>query len=157
MKKQNGFTLIEVLAVVSIIAVLAVGAAISVSGQTAKARDSKRKADLNRIQNLFEQYYDDNRRYPPAADVSNSASGNTGVVCGKSLLPYTGSLPCDPKKGYSYMYDVDGAGKYYKIYAKFEYTADPEVKHLGCGGGCGPGTSHSYNYWVASNNVPIVP
>jgi len=56
-RKQKGFTLIELLVVISIIGVLSTIAMTSLNGARAKARDARRKIELNQIYLAFEQYY----------------------------------------------------------------------------------------------------
>ncbi|MFH1522445.1 MAG: type II secretion system protein, partial [Patescibacteria group bacterium] len=53
-KKYNlGFTLIEILAVIAIIGILATIVSVSLLGTTGRARDAKRKNDLNQIGRFF--------------------------------------------------------------------------------------------------------
>ena len=54
--KKNGFTLIELIVVVTIIAVLTVVGVISYSGTNRKARDSRRMADLEKVRIALELY-----------------------------------------------------------------------------------------------------
>ncbi|MFA6897297.1 MAG: prepilin-type N-terminal cleavage/methylation domain-containing protein [Patescibacteria group bacterium] len=56
-KQQKGFTLIELLVVISIIGVLSTIAMTSLNGAKAKARDARRKTDMNQISLAMEQYY----------------------------------------------------------------------------------------------------
>lgn len=55
--KKNGFTLLEMLIVISIIAILVGMGTVSYSTAQKKARDAKRKADLHAMQNALEQCY----------------------------------------------------------------------------------------------------
>ncbi len=54
---KRGFTLIEILVVIGIIAVLLSLGTASYSSAQKKARDTKRKQDLQDIQNALEQHY----------------------------------------------------------------------------------------------------
>ena len=58
MKSQKGFTLVEILIVVSLIAILAVVALITINPAEAqrRARDTQRIKDLSSIQSIIEQY-----------------------------------------------------------------------------------------------------
>jgi prepilin-type N-terminal cleavage/methylation domain-containing protein len=148
-KKTNlAFTMIELLVVVSIISVLGALAFTGMKVQIAKGRDSRRKADLNRIQNALEDYLNDNNCYPPELD------------CGDSFSPWLSTVPCDPISNTqsNYFYSVDtptnpGCKKWYKIYAKLENYKDPVIEKVGCAAGCGP--SDFYNYWVSSPNINL--
>ncbi|PIZ29109.1 hypothetical protein COY44_00605, partial [Candidatus Berkelbacteria bacterium CG_4_10_14_0_8_um_filter_39_42] len=63
-KNKKAFTLIELLVTIAIISTLSSIAIVSFSGQTAKARDARRKSDLANLQQALEMYYDDNGSYP---------------------------------------------------------------------------------------------
>lgn len=57
MKTKKGFTLLELLVVISIIAIMiAMGVSYTSTSQK-KGRDAKRKSDIKEIQNAVEQYY----------------------------------------------------------------------------------------------------
>jgi len=92
---KKGFTIIELLVVVSVIAILS-GISLSVlnsKGVRAKARDSQRIGDLKQIQTALELYFTDNRSYPPESGSWVNVSSLTG-----ELVPgYINALPVDPK------------------------------------------------------------
>lgn len=62
--KRRGFTLIELLIVIAIIGILATIIVISYTNAQAKARDNKRKADLQAVSSAVEMYYADKKQYP---------------------------------------------------------------------------------------------
>lgn len=55
--RQKGFTLIELLVVISIIGILSTIAMTSLNGARKKARDARRKSDLNQMVLAMDQYY----------------------------------------------------------------------------------------------------
>ena len=63
-KKQKGFTLIELLVVIAIIGLLATIVLVSLNTAREKARDAKRKADLQQISTAIELFYDTTGSYP---------------------------------------------------------------------------------------------
>jgi len=65
MKNKKGFTLIEVLIVVSIIGLLASIVLASVSAFRSRGRDTRRLADIRQIQGALEFYYSTNGSFPP--------------------------------------------------------------------------------------------
>ena len=92
MPKTSGFTLVELLIVISIIGILAGIGLASFNSAQAKSRDTKRKTDLQQVGNALELYYNDKGQYPaPAADNSGNFMGcGAGAVLectwGSSLL-----------------------------------------------------------------------
>jgi prepilin-type N-terminal cleavage/methylation domain-containing protein len=61
--RQGGFTLIELLVVIAVIGMLSTVAITSLNTARAKARDTRRKSDLEQILLAFEQYYFDHGTY----------------------------------------------------------------------------------------------
>lgn len=135
MKKNTGFSLIEVLVVVSLISFLSVLVISYFRAQIFKANDAKRKANLNRISQALEEYEKDFSCYPATA---------------VNLQPYLDVVPKDPvfKTTYGYEIDITSAcAKWYKLYSKLENKKDPAYKV-----GIGPGAI--YNFLLASPNSP---
>jgi len=63
---KKGFSLVELLVVITIIAILSVVAYTAVGGQTIKAKNSKRLQDIGAIQTALEFYFVKNGKYPVA-------------------------------------------------------------------------------------------
>ncbi|MFY9462885.1 MAG: prepilin-type N-terminal cleavage/methylation domain-containing protein [Candidatus Sungiibacteriota bacterium] len=102
-KKSKGFTLIELLVVISIIGLLSSIVLTSVNSARAKARDTRRKADLRQLELAIQLYYDTNGTFPPsvttAADSthSNTEGGvNWPTAFRNELAPYIPTVPLDP-------------------------------------------------------------
>lgn len=156
-RKLAGFTLAEILIVVTIIAILAsISLITNIKGALQKARDSKRKTDLNKMVRVLEDYYNDKEKYP-AGDVNGNI---TDALWGAPYLPYTSSLPKDPltpSRQYYYYADNVG-GLYYLIYAKLENSGDPDIERVGCKDGCAPPTmgTRDYSYVVHSPNLVMI-
>ncbi|MCX6808511.1 MAG: prepilin-type N-terminal cleavage/methylation domain-containing protein [Candidatus Berkelbacteria bacterium] len=88
MKKiKSGFTLIELLVVIAIIAILALVVIVSYDGVKKRARDTRRRADIETLASAFAMYRLDAKTYElPSAEVT-SISGY--VNCGaKSIGAY---------------------------------------------------------------------
>ena len=91
-KKQFGFSLLELLVVISIIGILIAISAAAYATAQKKGRDAKRRGDVSAMQKAFEQY---NAANDGAYDsVSTDCTGMTSLG-GADFLP--GGLPVDPK------------------------------------------------------------
>jgi len=93
MKKQKGlpahrrgFSLIELLVVIFIIATLTGLLLPNLMSARQRARDTRRKQDLEAIKNSLRLYYNDNQGYPDAGDFS----------FGTSWGEYMARVPQDP-------------------------------------------------------------
>ncbi|MBI4266347.1 MAG: type II secretion system protein [Acidobacteria bacterium] len=68
MRRVAGFTLIELMIVMSLIVVLAsIGLYVQANSQT-RAREAVLAEDLFRMRDAIDQYYADKNRYPPSLD-----------------------------------------------------------------------------------------
>lgn len=94
LKKQAGFTLIEILVVIGIIAILAtiVLIAINPARQFAQSRDSQRTSNVNAILNAIGQYIADNK----GAEPTIPGGEVNAALCGELLTEYLPALPTDP-------------------------------------------------------------
>jgi len=176
-KNQLGFTFIELMVVTTITGILIVAmiAFFDPIKQIQKSQDGKRISELNTLQKVLEDFYNDKNRFPLPSNIcfdSPSAPrtdlyGKTACschICGNSstspsFSPYLPSLPCDPQstqKEYLYDYDCSTASPgWYRIYTKLSLENNPVIIQAGCGGGCGPPIpDFPYNYAVYSNAQP---
>lgn len=93
LKKQEGFTLLELLIVIVIIAILALLIIPNITSAPKKARDTKRKTDLTAIRKGLEEYFVNNNVYPAALSALT-----TGTA------PIMKTVPTDPKNASPYLY-----------------------------------------------------
>ena len=94
---KRGFTLIEIMIVITILAILFVALLVSIQGQRSKGEDARVKSDLDRLKIAFEDYYNDQNCYPPQTWF------DTPSDCGSSnLQPYLARIPCDKNTGEPY-------------------------------------------------------
>jgi len=86
---SKGFTLLELLIVISIIGILVTIAAASYQSSQIKARNSRRMGDMKSIQNAAEQYYADNTSSYPATTDDFGTYLPSGYPSDPKPAPYT--------------------------------------------------------------------
>jgi prepilin-type N-terminal cleavage/methylation domain-containing protein len=157
---EAGFSLLEVLVVVAIVLLLSIALLLGVNLQLMRSRDAHRKADLEKLKVVFENYYSDNECYPPEDIFFNGGSEPDGSLCGQPLTelsPYLDKVPCDPETELPYAYlppegmtVCDG----YRLYTKLENETDQGIKRVGCtSNGCGSFTDYNYGVNVGGSLV----
>jgi prepilin-type N-terminal cleavage/methylation domain-containing protein len=118
-RKNKGFTLVELLVVISIIGVLATLVLLQLGTARARARDTKRITDVNQIRTAVEQYFEDNGGTYP--------TGITDALIGPSSPgKYLTRVPTDPLTGTAYGYGYDTVGgkvTKFQVYAGLEQNA----------------------------------
>jgi prepilin-type N-terminal cleavage/methylation domain-containing protein len=158
--KKNGFTLVELLIVMTIVVILAM-IAISIfnaSGVLNKARDAQRKKDLSRIKVAFEEYFNDKGCYPSETEYVSELNKKTN--CQTNIFSQWLSIwPCDPNKT-PYTVIVEGTcPKSYKVVAILENKNDSTLdvnKSVTYPITIGPGvTLNPAHYGVTSSNVNL--
>ena len=144
-----GYTLAELLVVVSIIGVVALMFILMNWRKSIYAgTDAQRKTALLNIRRGFEEYYNDRNCYP-AVDVLATCDGN-------ALSPYLSKIPCDPVTNEPYKFVPESATNLClgnRICTKLQDLSDPDIIKLGCDpqGGCGWGAF--WNYCLASGTT----
>jgi len=119
-----------------------------------KARDLKRKAELNSLAKALQMYYTDKGRFPVAAlgdpDI-NSLMQNQGEFVDNSYV-YMKVLPKESKGSPwpVYFYEVSSSGTSYNLFADLENKKDSECNSTPWQRG-----SNSYCYGIASPNVKV--
>jgi general secretion pathway protein G len=95
MKKNTGYTFIEILVVVTLIAVLVMVGVVSYGTITKRTRDARRVSDIEQIRSALEMYRADNGYYPTLALATYVGVDQltTDLVDGG----YISALPTDPR------------------------------------------------------------
>ncbi|MBY0328705.1 prepilin-type N-terminal cleavage/methylation domain-containing protein [Patescibacteria group bacterium] len=160
--KNKGFTLIELLVVIAIIGVLASVILASLNSAREKARDAKRRADMQQLTTAIYAYYADKGIFPtsggatmPNAGWSNSNDASWSGSFYTAIQPYIATLPRDPSQnndpdiwganGYAYSY-VSCSRSFMLVY-QLEVASGPDLGSNYCG--------TAYKYGGAGANTKI--
>jgi prepilin-type N-terminal cleavage/methylation domain-containing protein len=147
LRKLKGLSLIEVLIAVAIIGILITIGIFSYTSSQKKARDSKRKFELNQLQKSLEMYYNDYGSYPPSSADGKLVVG--GVVLGwgdefkdeKGTI-YMKKLPKE-SRGPDPCYVLEPSGQRYAVFSVLENSNDPKYSDY-----C---QDKSYSYYACGN------
>lgn len=163
-QKVRGFTIIELLVVISIISILMTLSLIGASTVRMRARDAKRKTDLRKAQGVLILYYADKKTYPLPCGATTSPANTfpcyyDGSVGGYNLMMngdneetqvfkglkgsgYTDSLIQDEKydataamNDYAFRYRPSNDGLNFELSAKLENGNDNESTKDAAGAG----------------------
>lgn len=89
-RKQSGFTIIELLIVIAIIGILATLVLTNFRGAQAKGRDTVRKNDINSIYQKLEEFYNENGGYPDGDLAGTVAVGINNATAVSTVQVFPG-------------------------------------------------------------------
>jgi len=119
-KKITGFTIIELVVVITIIGILSTIGVLSYTKIQANARDSERSAKITTVAEALEKYYSQNGEYPTCTDITKDSTtvvSDTLVDMDQNALTTpestagTNSFVCSDPSSNSFGY-VGGGGQY---------------------------------------------
>lgn len=175
LNENSGFTLVELLVVITILGILSTIGLVAFTSAQAKGRDAERKSDLKQIASALEIYYNDHGSYPASSGgyilgcpstTASSCSWGSGSFSDTQTI-YLKTVPDDPSIGRYYYYRAATFGgtakQAFQLYASLENTQDAGS----CiGGNCGAhsdlpsgvkcGESANCNFSVTSPNTDPV-
>jgi len=117
--QKRGFTLLETLIIITIIGILVAIGLTSYTNIQARARDTKRKNDLDSLQEAVELYHLDYDTYPASALIDWGGSFTDGSTV------YMAEVPQDPS-GNTYVYEYLEAEDGYRLYSTLENDNDED-------------------------------
>ena len=142
-RQQRGFTLLELMMVVTIIAILAAIAVPAYTDYVTRGRIIEATAGLGDARSKMEQYFQDNRTYPTGGCVVYPTAPGTTQVQLAALQRFT--LDCGTPTASTYTVTATGGG----TMAGFTYTIDNNNVRTSAFSGTGA----SANYTPASPNT----
>jgi len=146
--KTAGFSLIELLVVITIVSLLTGMIVSSVSGSKGKARDAQRVSDLGHLQLALALYLDRCGSYPSSP--LNVATAN-GCPSGTTLGSYISQIPVPPsgagQASYDYAILNNGSSVYvsYVLHADLEANNPAVLRGLNAASIPQPGGSYSWS------------
>lgn len=112
MKQRLGFTIVEIIVVITVIAILASIGMVSYSGTQVRARDGERVADTDTMAAGLETYYEKFGKYPDLATISGSTfiANDLGVPEAALTSPTAASVSAPV---FSYTWGLSGNAAQY--------------------------------------------
>lgn len=159
--KKSGFTLVELLVVISIIGILTMVTVGSFSESQKKSRDAARKANLKSLSDALNLFYADNGSFPDGGSGVNSIptlignerefSANYGV--GKTVV-YMKKVPKENSSSVKQIvYHVSSTGKAFRLYTNLENDKDKDCVGGSVCSGLGYTINNDCCYIITSSNV----
>ena len=150
---KKGFTLMELLVVISVIAILIAVGITSYASINKRSRDARRKSDIEQVRSALELYRSAKGYYP---DAGSGTSFVALSALNTLLVPdYIPSIPKDPKDDTNYPYKIsmrDLSNAHYYGYCLSSFVEDETLAGSNCGTGVTLPSSEDgssvYNYGV---------
>lgn len=153
MQKQQGFSLIELLVVISIIGALAALLVTNLVGVRGRAADASLKNDLNQLKTSLRLYYNDYQQYPDSSGGSMLGCGSSGTsACtpGEEFSAGSGPTIYMQKLPASFTYNVSSDNENFVMAVSLSNASDSDIE--ASASRCGQtSTASSSAYYVCNN------
>lgn len=143
-----GFTLVEMLVVISIIAILSAILAGGYFNSQKSARDAARKINLKSISDALNSYYADNGRYPEVDDLVDS---NGAFVLDQ--IVYMKKVPIETSPVLPIDYELGPSKKSFRLFTNLENEEDKDCVPEAVCAGLNYDIESGCCYVVTSSNV----
>lgn len=165
-KKGFGFTLVELLVVISIMGILTIIVSSGFVTSQQRSRDAARKANLKSLSDALNLYYADNGVFPTAAYINGLISSGgefSTVITPTNTVVYMKKVPKEMSSGVQkFSYEVSETFKSFRLYANLENEEDIDCAK-GAGGvnlisplnGYAVDDSNSCIYVITSSNASV--
>lgn len=160
-RQAQGFTLIEILVVITIIGILMTIGFGGFQSSQQKSRDARRKSELASIAQALEAYYNDKGQYPLNTVLYQIGGCANGSQCpwGEPFQDENGTvymveLPAENRSSRTYHYQSNG--QWWQLYARLENDRDRDIptdasdNPQNYGVSCG---DQNCNYGISSSNI----
>lgn len=139
--QTSGFTLIEILVVISIIGILAALLLANMAGIRGRAADAKLKNNMTQFRTALRYYYNENQSYPPTPGDSKCATiGLSTSFIDAAVIPNSNPNIC--------YYARTGTGD--SFYAYVQLNSDAGTEDSESATACGQPVTQGV-YYVCSN------
>lgn len=152
---SKGFTVVELMVVVSIIGILSAVTFSAFSSAQKKSRITKRVSDLKQVQVALEYYYAVNKSYPNTGSAWKSQCNgwNSGIAISNDVIlgltpNYIPNIPSDPRMDITtphscYIYMSNGTDYFLKAWnmtemTQADYNSQPQLIDPAGDGGSNP-------------------
>lgn len=128
LNKKLGFTLVEMLVVISIIGILSTVLGGGYINSQKSARDAARKLSLKSISDAINWYYSDYGYFPKTPEINiNNLISNEGELSKNGVI-YIKKMPNEKisSKRSGISYQVSGTGRSFRLYINLENEEDKD-------------------------------
>lgn len=146
--KKAGFTLLEMIVILTLLGLITAAIAYSIGAARRKARDNQRLTELSQMVKALEIYRQENGAYPPplpsrkynGPHCARSNQDNWQTFLGEQLKRYISKIPTDPINTPDCDWPMNDTDCFIYVYC---YVSDPTVTPNEYGA-----TSHSYDLFA---------